>query len=384
VRFEWGPRGLDALGPGSDVIVVVDVLSFSTCVDVAAARGAFILPYRWRDGSADRYAREHGAVLAASERRTSGYSLSPASLAGIPAGTRLVLPSPNGAALSLRAAGYAPTVTACLRNAAAVAGFARRQGGTVAVIGGGEQWADGSLRPAWEDLIGAGAVLAHLPGRHSPEAQAACDAFRRAEGQLSRLLGECSSGRELLERGFAADLDLAAAYGVSACVPLLEGGAFVARPVESPAAPTIPEFGTTAPGAAYVLRPGGYAVIFSAAGEVAAVATPQGLALPGGGQDGEEPPEGAAVREVAEECGLRVRLGDCIGVADELVCDADERTGYRKRCTFFLAEVLDRPGPGEPDHELVWLSPRDAVARLRHESQRWAVAEACRRTGRWT
>ena len=33
----------------ADVTIVVDVLSFSTCVDVATARGAAILPYSWSD-----------------------------------------------------------------------------------------------------------------------------------------------------------------------------------------------------------------------------------------------------------------------------------------------------------------------------------------------
>jgi 8-oxo-dGTP diphosphatase len=149
-------------------------------------------------------------------------------------------------------------------------------------------------------------------------------------------------------------------------------------------AAAIPEFGAIVPGADYLLRPGGYAVIFSAAGEVAAVSRPLGLALPGGGQEGGERPEEAAVREVEEECGLRVALGRRIGVADELVFAAEDLKYYRKRCTFFLAEVLGRSGPGEPDHELVWLAPRDAVALLLHGSQRWAVAEACRLTERRT
>lgn len=228
VRFEWGERGLEAIGPSSGVVVIVDVLSFSTCVDVASARGAVILPYRWRDGTATRYAEEQQAILAG-HRASDGYSLSPVSLAGIPDGTRLVLPSPNGATLSLRAAEIGIPVAACLRNAAAVAGFARSQGGPVAVIGCGEQWADGSLRPAWEDLIGAGAVIAHLPGRRSPEAEAACEAFRCAEADVRGRLRACSSGRELIERGFAADVEMAAAVGVSGCVPVLTRGAFIAR-----------------------------------------------------------------------------------------------------------------------------------------------------------
>jgi 8-oxo-dGTP diphosphatase len=139
----------------------------------------------------------------------------------------------------------------------------------------------------------------------------------------------------------------------------------------------IPEFGSADAGATYVLRPGGYAVLFNASGAVAVVSTPLGLALPGGGQDEGEAPEDAAVRETREECGLHIRLGKCLGVADELTAH------YRKRCTFFLAEVVaEGVGPGEPDHVLVWLSPEDAVARLLHGSQRWAVAEACRLTDR--
>jgi 2-phosphosulfolactate phosphatase len=230
VRCEWGRRGLEAVGPGSAAVVVVDVLSFSTCVDIAMARGAAVLPYPWQDDSAGRFAAEHGAILASKGRfAPGGYSLSPASLERIPAGTRLVLPSPNGAALSRRAADFSPTLTACLRNAPAVAAALERRGGAVAVLACGEQWDDGTLRPAWEDLVGSGAVIAALSGTRSPEAEAAVAAFRHAQRVLPRLLRECSSGRELIERGFAADVDLASAYGVSSAVPVLEGVALVVR-----------------------------------------------------------------------------------------------------------------------------------------------------------
>ena len=39
VRCEWGLRGLRKIGPVSDVVIVVDILSFSTAVDIAAGRG---------------------------------------------------------------------------------------------------------------------------------------------------------------------------------------------------------------------------------------------------------------------------------------------------------------------------------------------------------
>ena len=76
-RCEWGVRGRDGLAP-ADVVVVVDVLSFSTCVDIAVGRGAAILPYAWKDSSAQAFAERHGAELAG-ERETSRLSLSPAS-----------------------------------------------------------------------------------------------------------------------------------------------------------------------------------------------------------------------------------------------------------------------------------------------------------------
>lgn len=143
----------------------------------------------------------------------------------------------------------------------------------------------------------------------------------------------------------------------------------------------IPEFGLDPSKAEYILLPGGYAVIFNAAGDVAVVSAPGGLFLPGGGQEGAESPEQAAVREVREECGLRISPSSLVGVADELVFAADEGQHYRKRCTFILAEIIEQLGAGELDHELIWLVPEAAAGRLRHESQRWAVSVACGLTG---
>jgi len=233
VRFEWGERGLQTLAPGCDFLILVDVLSFSTCVDVATSRGAEVIPYPWNDERAASHARALGAELATKERSASGgFSLSPNSLAKITAGTRLVLPSLNGAALSWLAGSHAATATACLRNSRAVAEFARLHGPSVAVVACGERWPDGSLRVAWEDLVGAGAVISHLPGSRSPEAQAACEAFLQAAATLPERMRNCSSGRELIERGFAADLDWASALDVSQTVPLMQSGSYLAHRIQ--------------------------------------------------------------------------------------------------------------------------------------------------------
>ncbi|MBW4574142.1 MAG: 2-phosphosulfolactate phosphatase [Aphanothece sp. CMT-3BRIN-NPC111] len=227
LRCEWGMMGVAQLAPISDVAIVVDVLSFSTCVEIATNKGAVIFPYQWKDELAPDYAKSVNADLASMKRKSSnGYSLSPSSLLNIPAGAKLVLPSPNGAALTLRT-GQTLTLAGCLRNCEAIADFARAHGTRIAVIPAGERWNDGSLRPAWEDLVGAGAILSYLDGRLSPEAQAAIAVFHSAKDGLVTALRRCSSGKELVARGFAADIELAAAINTSSCVPLFTRNAYV-------------------------------------------------------------------------------------------------------------------------------------------------------------
>jgi 2-phosphosulfolactate phosphatase len=212
-------------------VVVVDVLSFTTCVDVALSRGVAVFPYPWNDDSAVAFAAERGAVLA-SRRAAGGYSLSPSSLLEAPRGMRLVLPSPNGAALA-QAAGVGSrsrhVLAAALRNARAVAAAARGLGGPVTIVMAGERWPNGSLRPALEDLLGAGAVVSHLDGTRSPEAAIAAAAFEAIADRLGEVIAACASGRELIELGFAHDVELASALNVSRSTPFLDGGAFVDR-----------------------------------------------------------------------------------------------------------------------------------------------------------
>ncbi|MGI8523595.1 MAG: 2-phosphosulfolactate phosphatase [Nocardioides sp.] len=240
VRMDWGLVGARALvadaRPG-DVAVVVDVLSFTTTLCVALERGIEVLPHPWADG-AEEYAAEHGAHLAVGRRAglaTGSVSLSPASFERAHGIERVVLPSPNGStiAFALASAGV-EVVGCCLRNAAAVAGWvaARVQtGATVSVVAAGERWPDGSLRPAVEDLWGAGALVAGLAGRGatraaSPEAEAAAAAYGAVADRMTDALPDCASGRELVARGFAADVAIAAAVDVTGVVPVWDGEVF--------------------------------------------------------------------------------------------------------------------------------------------------------------
>jgi 2-phosphosulfolactate phosphatase len=228
VSCEWGENGIRRLAAGADVVIIVDVLSFSTCVEIANSRGAVVFPYRWKDESAEAFAASVNAELAGVRRGGCAYSLSPASLINIPAGARLALPSPNGSALSL-ATGTTPTLTACLRNCRAVATAAAKYGPRIAVIPAGERWDDGSLRPAFEDWVGAGAIVSHLKGSLAPEAMAALSAYLNAKPDFKHMLKQCGSGRELVERGFEQDVEIASELDVSECAPTLMNGAYIDR-----------------------------------------------------------------------------------------------------------------------------------------------------------
>jgi 2-phosphosulfolactate phosphatase len=236
VRFDWGLTGAQALvadAQPEDVAVVVDVLSFTTTLSVALDRGITVYPYPWATADAPAYAERRAAVLVRGRRaglaEGGAVSLSPASFDEISGIDRVVLPSPNGSAISfaLRDAGVT-VVGASLRNAAAVGRWLAGHGGRVAVVAAGERWPDGSLRPAAEDLWGAGAVLAGLSaGDASPEACLTVAAYDAVRADLGRALADCAGGRELVTNGFARDVEIAAACDVSDVVPVLHGDAFV-------------------------------------------------------------------------------------------------------------------------------------------------------------
>ncbi|MCV2216605.1 2-phosphosulfolactate phosphatase [Thauera sp. Sel9] len=237
IRCEWGLRGAETIARRCNAVIVVDVLSFTTAVSVAVSQGGMVFPYKWKDDSRITFAEEKGAILAG-PRGKGSYSLSPASLSAVQSGQRIVLPSPNGATISL-STGTVPTYAGCLRNAKAVAAAASKHGPRIGVIPCGERWeADSSLRPALEDLIGAGAIIQHLGGSRSPEACAAVWAYEGAtSSSLIDTIRGCGSGKELLERGYDIDVMLACEIDSDDAAPVLCDGAYQAAPEVNTAYP---------------------------------------------------------------------------------------------------------------------------------------------------
>jgi 8-oxo-dGTP diphosphatase len=136
----------------------------------------------------------------------------------------------------------------------------------------------------------------------------------------------------------------------------------------------VPIFGQRAPDVEYRLRPGAYAFIERAAGELALVRTPEGVFLPGGGIEAGETPDSALLREALEECGFVIQVGAPVAHAVQFVLSRVERGHLEKRCIFMDAQLVSAlAAPTERDHELIWESHEAAAELLAHTSQRWAV-----------
>lgn len=237
VRFEWGPVGAGLLAEACAILVVVDVLSFSTATSVAVERGMRVHPFPWRGEDARAYGARVGAVVASGRRAATAehpWSLSAAALKTAPVVPDLVLPSPNGSTICAAASSTgAAVVAACLRNARAVSSWLLDEGyGTadrpIGVVAAGERWRDASLRPALEDLLGAALLvdgLAASPGGLSVEAAIAV-AVLDGVPDLPAAVRGCGSGLELIRGGFPQDVEVAVEMDSSDVVPLLRGGIF--------------------------------------------------------------------------------------------------------------------------------------------------------------
>jgi 2-phosphosulfolactate phosphatase len=246
LRIEWGLDGVRALGPHCAVLVIVDVLVFTTTVDVVVGQGARVLPMPWRDERAVEAALKAGASLtplglvkvdgdhpSGVIAQTGGRTTRPSSLGGLSPDAFLAIATANGSTLSAAAGETGATVLAgCLRNASAVAAAASRLAGDapIGIIPAGERWKTDAapLRPSIEDYLGAAAIAAAVTGRSapSPEALLAIQAYQAVAGTVPKLLADSVSGRELAAAGVPDDVVIASAVDASDTVPILRDGVY--------------------------------------------------------------------------------------------------------------------------------------------------------------
>jgi 2-phosphosulfolactate phosphatase len=241
-RLEWGRRGARVAAERGDVLVVVDVLSFSTAAVTAVQHGGIVVPCAWTDDPAALAARL-GAEAAVNRREVPAlgrFSLSPPTFTAIEPGTRVVLASPNGATCSRYGRAVPHLLVGALVNARAVAEavgqIVASSDLSVTVLACGERWKqpneDGELRFAIEDYLGAGAILARLPASlsRSPEAVVCEGAFRAVSSDIATIVAESGSGRELREAGYPQDVEHAARLDVYDAVPAMAGDALSWKP----------------------------------------------------------------------------------------------------------------------------------------------------------
>ncbi|MDP4162211.1 MAG: 2-phosphosulfolactate phosphatase [Bacillota bacterium] len=233
-RVEWGMRGAREAAERGDIVIIVDVLSFSTTVVTGVHFGAVIYPYPpSKNGEDQQYAKQVQAEVVAGRsegKRLQRPSLSPVSFNANHGNKKYILCSLNGSRCSWIAKKVPALLAGCLLNVSAVAEAANQlrsdTGASVTVVPCGEHWdgvkeGENTMRPSIEDYLGAGAILSKLKGSKSPEADVCEGAFQSSKKRLGELIWESGSGMELRERGFGEDVLHAARLDVFNTVPFL-------------------------------------------------------------------------------------------------------------------------------------------------------------------
>ena len=136
------------------------------------------------------------------------------------------------------------------------------------------------------------------------------------------------------------------------------------------------QFGQTQPGLTYLERQSAYGVCPRGEAQIAVAQigakAPFEYDLPGGGIEPNEDEAAALMREFMEETGLTVWPTRVIGRAGQFWVNKGEPRN--SLATFYEVELSARDGqPSEPDHALCWMSPNEAIAKMRHESHAWAI-----------
>ncbi len=97
--------------------------------------------------------------------------------------------------------------------------------------------------------------------------------------------------------------------------------------------------------------------------------------LPGGKRESGESLPACLRREIAEELGVAVEVGELLGVEEEL------HHGRRLRLYCFRCRLVDGSPQAREHRELVWLTPRQALALPLSPPDRRLALRLCREPG---
>lgn len=193
----WGFKLDDDVTIQYDVCIIVDVLSFSTSID----------------------------LLLSSKEYTNNFPVSDKLLNHL-SSANLNIPSPVGLPVQLNLH-QKPVLFGCLRNARAVAKVATQLGDSVLLIPVGDKLSEEEFKTCSEDYIAAGAIISYMKGVRSAESRAALDIYNSSKGNLEEMVKLSSSARHMMLGGFLAEVDLACQFNRSKHAPLLEEDALI-------------------------------------------------------------------------------------------------------------------------------------------------------------
>ncbi len=190
----WGFKLTDDISAQYDVCIIVDVLSFSTSLDILVSTKEYIQ-------------KSDNHIVQLSSKK-------------------LNIPSPVGLPNQLNLL-QVPILVGCLRNARAVAKAAMQLGNSVLVIPVGDKLAEENYKTCSEDFIAAGAIISYLKGTHSAESRAAQDIYNSSKDDIEEMVKLSSSARTMMLEGFGEEVDLACQFNRSKRIPFLDRGVLV-------------------------------------------------------------------------------------------------------------------------------------------------------------
>ena len=242
VKLDWDVEGLQFALEENDIVVIVDVLRFSSTITIAIANGFIIYPMSDNERGA-KFAASIGAGMSG-RLGMAKYSLSPQSFLkhSDKDNKKVVLYSQNGAACAELIKENDIAYIGCLLNAKAVGeqvtAIAKEIRHNVSVIAAGEKRArelGGRLEYledeisfkkvfAVEDYLGCGAIISYINLPRSPEAEVCELAFRASKSKLKELLLESFSGRYLVQTKRKEDVEHSSQLNLDNVVPVIRKG----------------------------------------------------------------------------------------------------------------------------------------------------------------
>jgi 2-phosphosulfolactate phosphatase len=240
VHLDWTVDGMKMALQAGRIIVVADILRFSSAVTTAIANGFTIYPVA-DQAEIERRARQVGGN-AGGRSGEARFSLSPLSYLNVrpKAQRKVVLWSPNGAACASLVGPRHRAYIGCLLNARALGRrlerLARQRRRGITLIAAGEQQAidtgerilydvKASRRVfAIEDYLGCGAIISNIRLPRSAEALTCELAYRACRDRLRELMLGSFSGRFLQQKGLTTDVLWASQVNRYKVIPVIHSG----------------------------------------------------------------------------------------------------------------------------------------------------------------